>query len=120
MKNIVKQFIQAVENRDAEGAAKFFADDINFENVPENSVITGKQAVYEKFKGFFEMTSKIQWQIEHELFSDDLAFIERKAHICFQGKNIVMPIVSVIKIVDEKITLFRDYFDSQTFANQLA
>ncbi len=119
MKNIIKQFIQAVENRDADATAQFFAEDIHFENVPEASVIKGKKAVYEKFKGFFEMTSKIQWNIEREVFSENVAMIERKTHVCFQGKDIVMPIVSVIEITNEKISLFRDYFDAESFAKQL-
>lgn len=46
--------------------------------------------------------------------------IERVAYICLKGKDIILPMVSVIEVHQDKITLFRDYFDTQTFANQMA
>lgn len=117
--NIVKSFMQAVQNRNAEEVEKFFSEHITFENMPAGSVIKGKQAVYEEFKGFFQAASSIRWDIEREVYSGNIAMIERKNHVCFKGKDIVLPMVTIIEVVNDKITVFRDYFDSKSFEKQI-
>lgn len=120
IKDTVKAFVNAVEERNADKVASYLAEDVDFENMPEGSTITGKDEVAQQFKNFFGMTSKIKWNIERELYSDNIAMVERKAHICFNDKDIIMPMISVFEVRNNKVTLFRDYFDSETFAKQIA
>lgn len=116
---IVNNLIKAIENRDAISVGNLLAENISFENIPENSAVNGKKLVQEQFAGFFQKASSIKWEIERKLFVGNIAIIERKNKICFQGKDIVLPMVTVIEVNNNQITLFRDYFDSQTFVKQL-
>ena len=117
---IVKQFLAAMVEKDADQIEALLADDVVFEDVPENSPITGKEAVFEKFKGFFGFVTKLSPKILNEAYTADTAMIERENHLDINGQKVVLPVVTIFKVRDNKVTLFRDYFDGQTFMNQLA
>ncbi len=115
---ILNAFIKAVQNRDVTEVGKLIAENIIFENMPEQQAIHGRQAVLEKIADFFAQASRIQWQIERKISFDNTVILERKNHICFQGKDIILPVVSVIEFQNDKVSLLRDYFDALTFNNQ--
>ncbi len=69
---------------------------------------------------FFAQASHIHWQIERKIIAENTVILERKNHICFNGKNIILPVVSIIEFTNNKVSLFRDYFDALTFSNQYA
>ena len=117
---IVKTFIKAIEARNIEQVTALLDDDVAFENIPEGSVVKGREATAEKFAGFFNNASSIDWDIEREIYSGDVAMIERVNRICFNNKDIELPMITVFEVKNGKVTLFRDYFDAQTFAKQVA
>jgi limonene-1,2-epoxide hydrolase len=76
--------------------------------------------VFEKFKKFFSLASKVDPRIKNELYSNDTAMIERENHLCFNGKMVVLPVITLFKVENGKVTLFRDYFDANTFMKQIS
>lgn len=117
--NIISNLITSIENRDAEAVGKLLSDDVIFENVPEGSSTIGKEAAQNQFAAFFQKASSIRWDIKRKIISENTAIIERINHICFLGKNIKLPMVTIVEMVNGKIKLFRDYFDAQSFVKQL-
>lgn len=118
-KQIFTNLIKVLEKRDITALSNIFSDDVIFENMAEGNIIQGKQAVLQKFQDFFSQVSSIFWQIEHQLFEHDISITVLKNHISIQGKKIILPMVNVSKYRGEQIYSFKDYFDSQTFINQL-
>lgn len=116
---VVTKLIAAIENRDAKAVGILLDDKVIFENVPEGKTINGRANAEAQFKLFFDNTSKIQWDIEQRIISGSLAVIERKNNITFQGKDITLPMVTIMEVQNGKILSFKDYFDSETFAKQM-
>ena len=119
-KTILARLIIAIENRDAEAASDLFADDVIFENVSEGESIHSKTAVKAKFLNFFANVCSIRWHIKRQLFDENIVITELENHLCFQEKKVILPMINIIELNHSKITLFRDYFDGQTLAKQLA
>lgn len=115
----VMKIVSAIEDRNVERVSEILADDIVFENVPENTVVNGKDAVAERFAGFFEMASGIQWDILNTFIDGDKMVVERNARISIQETLICLPMITVFEVRNGKVTLFRDYFDSASFQSQL-
>lgn len=118
-KNIINNLISAIETRNSEAVGQLLAEDIIFENIPEGNTIYGRQAVQEKFANFFKKASSIRWDIERKIFNDGTVIIEKKNNICLEGKNIILAMVAIIEVRDDKISVFKEYFDSQSLIKQL-
>lgn len=116
---VFTNLVNGLHNKDIHALSNLLSEDIMFENIAEGQTTHGKQQVIEKFADFFSKVASIRWNVENQLMADDMIVTILKNNIALQGKNVVLPIVNVLKIRDGKIYSFQDYFDSRTFEQQL-
>jgi HAD superfamily hydrolase (TIGR01490 family) len=115
-KQTVQQLIDAIQAKDIFCLSSLLSINIQFENVPSKKTVLGRHNVSNIFREFFLNVEEIRWEIQEEIYHHDMAVIERLAHFRFSDRNLTVPMVSVIKVNDGKVTLFRDYFDSSAFS----
>ena len=111
-------FIQAIENQNVDAAVALVSDNCEYDNVPMGKVF-GPEAISSMLKPMIESCSVVAWPVHREASTGNYVFNERtdKFHMPFGW--IEMPVTGVWEVVDGKITLWRDYFDLQTYMKQL-
>jgi limonene-1,2-epoxide hydrolase len=114
----VNAFIQAIENRNVDAAIALVSDNCEYDNVPMGKVF-GPEAISSMLKPMIEGCSEVAWPVHREAATENIVFNERtdKFHMPFGWLE--MPVTGVWEVVDGKITLWRDYFDLQTYMKQL-
>ncbi len=115
---VVTKLVNAIEKRDADAVGALLAENISFENIPSGQIVLGKANTVKEFSGFFEQASDIRWEIERQVVNGNIAMIERINHIKLGDKEIKLPMVTVMEVDNGKVSLFRDYFDVNTFVTQ--
>lgn len=116
---IIDHFIEKIQQRNADALIALMAEDVIFYDIPKDTH-HGISAVHQLFENFFTHAASIDWEIIHKIIQDNVAVIERINHVNIQGKNISLPMVTVIEVVAGKIKVIRDYFDLKSFTDQLA
>lgn len=121
IKSIVHACLQAKTELNAERMLALLADDVIFESMPDAQRLYGNVAMYEAFKEFFTLVERIEFKHDHEAYEGDVAFIESVIHVKFKGnaQEMALPMVTLIQVKDNKIVLFREYYDYQTLAHYL-
>jgi limonene-1,2-epoxide hydrolase len=114
----VNAFIQALENQNVDAAVALVSDNCEYDNVPMGKVF-GPEAISSMLKPMIEGCSEVAWPVHREAATGNYVFNERtdKFHMPFGWLE--MPVTGVWEVVDGKITLWRDYFDLQTYMKQL-
>ena len=119
----INLFIEHFQNKDVTAISSLFSDNIVFENVPFGTYVQGKDAVIAEFIGFFSQISSIRWDINRKIIADNIVVIERKGHAIFNfrpDRETVIDMLCIFEVIDNKITLFKDYFDSKSIDKQLS
>ena len=119
----VRHFIQLLEQKDLDGACALIADDCEYDNVPMRKV-SGPDGVRETLAPFVASCSEIDWVIHRQTSSGDTTsgtvFNERTDRFKMGDRWVEIPLVGVFEVKNEKITLWRDYFDLAMFQKSLA
>lgn len=115
----VTAFIRAIEAKDVEGAAALAAPDISYENMPMDP-ISGVDAMSQVLTGFLAAVSEVDWQILEQIESGDTVMNERLDRFRIGEGWLELPVAGVFKVVDGRITLWRDFFDMAAYTSQLA
>jgi limonene-1,2-epoxide hydrolase len=107
---IVRQFCEAVAQRDLEKLAGFFTDDAVYHNIPIDPV-QGREAIGAMLGQFLGPATKAEFEI--------LA-IASCGGFEIGGKSIALPVMGAFEITPEgAISAWRDYFDMAQFTNQM-
>ena len=115
---IVEEFISALERKDIDSAISLLADDCEYANVPMGKMF-GSENVREFLGPMIENCSSVDWPVHRSSSSGNLVFNERLDRFEMGGNWIEIPVCGVWEVIDEKITLWRDYFDLATYRDQL-
>jgi limonene-1,2-epoxide hydrolase len=118
--DVVTAFIQAIERMDVEGACALLADDVSYENVPM-SPVPGREATRAVLERFVAPCSRIEWPVKRQMSSGNSVMNERVDRFEINGTWVELPVVGVFEVNDDdRITLWRDYFDLETYMRQMA
>ena len=115
---IVEEFISALERKDIDSAISLLADDCEYDNVPMGKMF-GSENVREFLGPMIENCSSVDWPVHRSSSSGNLVFNERLDRFEMGGNWIEIPVCGVWEVIDEKITLWHDYFDLATYRDQL-
>lgn len=116
--DIVRAFIAAAESKDLAGAAALLAEDVRYENVPVDP-IEGRDATLAMMEMFLGSASELEWRVLREIESGNVVMNERIDRFRINGEWLDLPVAGVFEVVDGQITLWRDYFDMNTYMTQL-
>jgi limonene-1,2-epoxide hydrolase len=113
---IVTDFCAAFDRLDWNRIHALLADDIVYHNIPMEPVhgLEAFKAAYAAFP-----VSEARFEIHHIAASADVVLTERTDRFLLAGKPIVIRVMGVFEIRDDKIAVWRDYFDLAQFAGQM-
>ena len=118
-KTLVKNFIDAWNNMDLESVTDFFSEDIFYHNIPMEP-LNGKEEASAFVKGLSDCES-INWEIIAIADEGNMVLTERIDNFNFKdGRKISLPVMGTFVIEDNIIKQWRDYFDLETFQQQIA
>ena len=118
-KTLVKNFIAAWNSMDLESVTDFFSEDIFYHNIPMEP-LNGKEEASAFVKGLSDCQS-INWEIIAIAEEGNMVLTERIDNFNFKdGRKISLPVMGTFEIEDNKIKQWRDYFDLETFQQQIA
>jgi limonene-1,2-epoxide hydrolase len=115
---VVTALIRACEARDLDTVETLVADDIEYDNVPVGKV-TGPEGVRRVLSGgVTEAASEVEWVVHRQVSSGNTVMNERTDRFLVDGRWIEIPIAAVFEVTDGKVSLWRDYFDLETYRSQ--
>ena len=118
-KTLVKNFIAAWNSMDLESVTDFFSEDIFYHNIPMEP-LNGKEEASAFVKGLSDCQS-INWEIIAIAEEGNMVLTERIDNFNFKdGRKISLPVMGTFELEDNKIKQWRDYFDLETFQQQIA
>lgn len=121
---VVDEFIKAVTSGGWERAAELAADDIVYENIgfgptsldPALPTINGAAAMVE----FLSPMQDADWTVHRQQQLGNVVVNERTDRFTFGGARIELPVAGIFEVVDGRITLWRDYFETSVMTEQLS
>ncbi|MFN8023763.1 MAG: limonene-1,2-epoxide hydrolase family protein [Acidimicrobiales bacterium] len=118
--DVVTAFIQAIERKDVQAACALLAEDVSYENVPMSPIV-GRAATAAVLERFVEPCTTIAWPVHRQMESGNSVMNERTDRFEIDGSWVELPVVGVFEVGDDGlITLWRDYFDLETYTRQMA
>jgi len=115
---VVDEFINRVVAMDLDGACALVADDVEYDNVPMGPV-TGPDGI-RSVLGPMVAVDEVEFVILRQLAVGDTVMNERVDRFRIGDRWIELPVAGVFVVDDEdRIVLWRDYFDLPTLMNQL-
>ena len=114
----VDEFIRLVVGMDLDGACKLVSDDVEYDNVPMGQVV-GPDGIKSVLGQMVGMLDEVDWVIHRQVAAGSLVLNERTDRFGMNGKWMELPVAGVFEVRDDRIVLWRDYFDMTTFTNQL-
>ena len=116
--DIVNEFMERIQQMDLDAACELVSDDVEYDNVPVGKV-TGPDGIKNILGPMVGMFDELDWVIHRQIASDTLVLNERTDRFGKGGKWMELPVAGVFEVRDNKITLWRDYFDLTSMTNQL-
>jgi limonene-1,2-epoxide hydrolase len=116
--DIVNEFMERIQQMDMDAACELVSDDVEYDNVPVGKV-TGPEGIKNILGPMVGMFDELDWVIHRQIASDALVLNERTDRFGKDGKWMELPVAGVFEVRDNKITLWRDYFDLTSMTNQL-
>ena len=116
---IVREFIAAWSNLNADELVAYFTEDGVYHNMPAQPV-AGHDNLRNFISGFMADWEKTDWEILNLLASGDIVMVERIDRTVAAGKAVELPCFGVFEMKDGRITAWRDYFDMSTYIKALS
>lgn len=119
----VLDFFRAFEGNDVEEAIKFVADDLEYVNVPfgfEAGTVIGPDGMRAVLGPAFAGVVRNEFIVRTSATNGDTVFVERLDRHQLANGWAELPVNGVFTVRDGKITHWRDYFDMNVFATQMA
>jgi limonene-1,2-epoxide hydrolase len=115
---IVLGFLQACARSDLDTALRTLTEDVEYDNVPIGKV-TGREAVRGVLSGGISAAAdEIEWVILRHVAQGSVVMSERVDRFRVGETWLELPVVGVFELAGERIRLWRDYFDLETYRQQ--
>jgi limonene-1,2-epoxide hydrolase len=114
----VTALIKANEARDVDAIIAVLTDDVVYENVPM-SVLRGHDEVRSMLGPFVEGATKVAWEVLAQVEQGNLVMNERVDRFWIGEKTIEIRVAGIFEVRDDKIAVWRDYFDLAAFTEQM-
>ena len=115
---VVTALIRACEARDLDAVCALVADDIEYDNVPIGKV-HGPEGVRSVLSGgVTQAASEVEWRVLAQVAEGDTVMNERIDRFLVDGRWIEIAIAAIFTVRDGKVTLWRDYFDLESYRRQ--
>ena len=116
---IIREFIAAWSNLDADELSAYFTEDGTYYNMPTQP-ISGRDNVRNFIANFMQPWESTDWEILNLLVEGDVVMVERVDHTVALGNEIDLPCLGYFLMEDGKIKMWRDYFDLATYTSALS
>ncbi len=116
---IIKNFISAWSNLDAEELVEYFTEDGIYYNMPAQP-IQGKENLKQFIGGFIASWTRTTWDTLNIIGDGNIVFAERLDRTEVGKIKVDLPCCGVFEMEDRKIKVWRDYFDMATFTKPFA
>ena len=115
---VVTALIRACEARDLDAVEALVTDDIEYDNVPIGKVF-GPEGVRRVLSGgVSEAASQVEWVIHRQVASGNTVMNERTDRFLVDDKWIEIAIAAVFEVRGDRVSLWRDYFDLESYRAQ--
>jgi limonene-1,2-epoxide hydrolase len=115
---VVTALIRACESRDLDSVVELVTDDIEYDNVPIGKVF-GPEGVRGVLSvGVSEAATQVEWVVHRQVTSGNTVMNERTDRFLVDGRWVEIPIAAVFEVRGDKVCLWRDYFDLETYRAQ--
>ena len=115
---IVREFIAAWSNLDPVELASYFTDDGVYHNIPSNPV-SGRENIRNFIAGFIRPWQETEWEIISLVANGNTVIAERLDKTVVANQPVNLPVTGVFEMEGGKIREWRDYFDLNTYMQQL-
>jgi len=116
---VVTEFCNAFPRKNIEELLAFFSDDAVYHNIPMEPA-RGKAAIKAAINTFLPGLKSIEFKILHTTAAGNVVMNERIDILDTGSKKISLPVAGVFEVKNGKISAWRDYFDMQMYAKQMA
>jgi limonene-1,2-epoxide hydrolase len=115
---VVTALVRACEARDMDAVLSLVSDDIEYDNVPIGPV-HGPDGVRSVLSGGVTAAAEqVEWVVHRQVAAGSTVMNERTDRFLVDGRWIEIPIAAVFEVHDGRVTLWRDYFDLETYRRQ--
>ena len=115
---VVNALIRACEARDLDAVAALVTDDIEYDNVPIGKVF-GPEGVRRVLSaGVSEAASQVEWVVHRQVASGNTVMNERTDRFLVDNRWIEIAIAAVFEVRGDRVSLWRDYFDLESYRAQ--
>ena len=114
----VRNFITAWSRLNPSELASYFSEDGVYHNMPSEAVV-GRDNIERFIAGFIRPWESTDWEVISLLADGDIVMVERLDKTVVAGSPVNLPCFGYFELTDGEITLWRDYFDSTTYASAL-
>jgi limonene-1,2-epoxide hydrolase len=120
---VVRDFMTAFKaawpTGDASTLRRFFSEDAEYRNGPLEP-IQGRESILSNLVQMMSLGGEVYADIRHLLSDDSVVMTERVDYVRLGGKTAGLRVAGVLEVHDGVISGWRDYFDPNEFAAQLA
>ncbi len=115
--SVVDRLIGAVEAHDYEGIEAVLAEDIVYDNVPIG-VVNGRSVVGAGLRRTLDRAGTVEWRVIRQVAVEDTVMNERLDRFEVGDRWIEIAVAGIFVVRAGEITLWRDYFDLETYRRQ--
>lgn len=113
------RFIEAIERKDVDAAVALAAPAISYENMPISPIV-GREGLAATLRAFLDPVDEVEWRILRQLEAGSVVLNERLDRFRIGDGWLELPVAGVFEVdSDGKVSLWRDYFDMETYTRQL-
>jgi limonene-1,2-epoxide hydrolase len=109
---VVRRMCELYAARDADAMAELFAEDGVYENVPTRQPARGREAVRAYLRKVCNRLA-VEADVLHMASDGEWVLSERLDTHVEGNRRMPLPVMNVSRVVDGKLVLFRDYYDTQ-------
>ena len=113
--NVIREFIEAWSRLDPAELSSYFAEDGVYYNMPARPVV-GRANIEQMIADFIEPWTHTDWELLNLLSAGKIVVAERLDRTKAGEKGVDLPCTGVFEMEDQKIKVWRDYFDMATYA----
>jgi limonene-1,2-epoxide hydrolase len=115
---LVNEFMARVVRMDLDAACELVSDDCEYDNVPISKVY-GPDGIKGVLGAMVGALDEVDWVIHRQVAVGNTVMNERTDRFGMNGKWMDLPVAGIFEVQDGRIVLWRDYFDMNTFTEQL-
>jgi limonene-1,2-epoxide hydrolase len=115
---IIREFLAAWSNLDPVELAAYFTEDGVYHNMPSDPV-SGRENIQNFIAGFIRPWQETEWEILSLVAEGNTVIAERVDKTVVANQPVDLPVVGVFILDNGKIKEWRDYFDLNTYMQQL-